>query len=379
MSSLWIRFLGIGWLIFLGVQSSGLAEDKPSDAGRALLQGSWTAIEAETGGTLIEDAAFWREKKTFKLTDSDFKLVLADGTFDGFVRVNSEVNPKQITFVTKRDMELRGIYVLNGDQLTLCWVIWIEDKQTLERPMGFATRKGEFKFVFKKDAENKNEKPVTANPGSDKPTESKKVDPATFIAAKLDKARSEYESDLKRLRTKMLAALERKEADARKEGNKKLVDQIEAERNTLDELQLLPQSISTREFEVEIGRARTEMKTAYNTAIKEFTRQRLDVQANNVEKELTLFLAEEFNLQGRWKIQHTSGWKLERTVQRDQVLDAPQFPKEKITWKRTGTTIRVTWASGGWEQLTIDPKNPNHLEGLNGVQWNRVVPPQKKK
>ena len=148
-------------LVFIAIPLALSAEEKPNEPNLAPLQGSWTAIEAESGGTLIEDAAFWREKKTFKLTDADFKLVLADGTFDGSIRINSEVNPKQITFVTKRDMELRGIYALSNDQLTLCWAIWIEDKQTPERPIGFATRKGEFKFVFKKDAESNRDKTET--------------------------------------------------------------------------------------------------------------------------------------------------------------------------------------------------------------------------
>jgi uncharacterized protein (TIGR03067 family) len=359
------------------------AEDKPQDASLAPLQGSWTAIEAEVAGTLIEDAAFWREKKTFQLTNTNFKLVLADGTFEGAVRVNSEATPKQITFVIKQGTELRGIYALDKDRLTLCWAIWIEGKQTPERPSGFETRKGEFKFVFKKNTEDKTDKPASETPKSLKPAETKKADPATLVKAKLDKARSEYESDVKKLRSKMVTALERKEADARKGGNKKLVDQIEAERKTLEELQLLPVSIPTREYEVGIGKAREEMKAAYNTAIKEFTRQRLDTEATNAEKELTCFLAEEFNFQGRWKILHKkSGWTGERAVAREQVLGVPRTDDVIATWRRDGTTLRVTWPGGGWEQLTIDPKNPNRLSGgtaFQGVQWDRVVPLQKKK
>ena len=358
---------------------SSQASDKPEDTGLASLQGSWTAIEAETNGTLFEDAAFWREKKILKLTDAEFKLVLADGTFDGSVRVNSEASPKQITFVVKRDTELRGIYALKDDQLTLCWAIWIEDKQTPERPVGFATRRGEFKFVFKKDAESKTENPVADTPSNPKSSDTKKSTSATFIKNKLDKAKSEYESDLQKLRTKMATALDRKETDARKDGNKKLVDTIDAERTALEELQLLPLSIPTREYEVGISKAREAMKAAYNIAIKDFTRQRLDTEATETEKELTVFLAEEFNFQGRWRVRHSNGWSGERVVQRDLVLDDPKVPNPQIRWKRTGTTIRVTWANGGAEQLTIDPKKPNHLDGLRGVQWDRIIPTQKKK
>jgi uncharacterized protein (TIGR03067 family) len=360
-----------------------LAQDKPEDTGLASLQGSWTAIEAESNGTLIEDAAFWREKKILKLTDAEFKLVLADGTFEGTVRVNSEASPKQITFVIKRDTELRGIYALKDDQLTLCWTIWIEDKQTPERPVGFATRKGEFKFVFKKDAETKNENPAADTPSNAKSSDTKKADSGKLIKTKLDRVKSEYESDLKKLQTKMLTALDRKESDARKDGNKKLVDQIESERKALEELQLLPVSIPTREYEVGIGKARQEMKAAYGVAIKDYTRQRLDTEASSAEKELNLFLADEFNFQGRWKIWHKkSDWKGEREVTREDIVDLPRKTDVKATWRRAGTTLRVTWPGGGWEELAIDPKNPNRLSGGNGkqgVQWDRVVAPQKKK
>ena len=102
-------------------------------------------------------------------------------------------------------------------------------------------------------------------------------------------------------------------------------------------------------------------------------------EATKTEKELTVFLAEEFNFQGRWRVRHSNGWSGERVVQRDLVLDDPKAPKQQVHWKRTGTTIRVTWANGGAEQLTIDPKKPNHLEGLRGVQWDRIIPTQKKK
>ena len=149
---------------------NSLAEDKLQDAGLTSLQGSWTAIEAEIDGTLIEDAAFWREKKTLKLTDTDFKFMLADGTHEGFVRIKTEADPKQITFVTKRGPEFRGIYKLDDTLLTVCWSIWIEDKSMPERPRGFDSRMGEIKFVFKRD-----ESPAPDKPQNAEKTESKKT------------------------------------------------------------------------------------------------------------------------------------------------------------------------------------------------------------
>jgi len=148
------------------------AEDKTEAPALRQLHGSWTAIEAEADGLLIEDAAFWREKKTFKLTGSAFELVLADGTFEGTAQINAETNPSQITLVTKGDTELRGIYALKNDRLTLCWAVSIKDKRLAERPTGFATQKGEFKFVFKKDAAAPKD-----TPDSDKPENPDQADP----------------------------------------------------------------------------------------------------------------------------------------------------------------------------------------------------------
>jgi|GEM_PF-1913488 len=366
-------------LLLIGVLSSARSQDRAKEKPLSALQGSWTAVEAELGGALIEDAAFWREKKTFKLKESAFQLVLADSTFEGTAQINAETNPQQITFVTKGDTELRGIYALKDDRLTLCWAVWIKDKRPAERPTGFATRKEEFKFVFRKDAEPQPEKPAADAPESSKLTETKKSGPDSVAKVKLERAKMGYESDLNKLRTKLLAALERKENDARKDGNKKLVDQIEADRKTLDELQLLPQSIPTREFEVGVKKAREEMKSAYAAAIKDFTRQRLDAEAQRTEQELNLFLAEEFNFQGSWRVRHASGWTGVRTVQRDRVIDDPKTKQSEIHWKRTGTTIHVIWPGGGGEHLAIDPKNPSHLEGEKGVKWDRIIPPQKKK
>lgn len=126
--------------------------DRSSVYFRSDLQGNWTATKAEFGGSPVAaNDAFWKEKKTLRISGEKFTLVLADGTLEGGFKVDDEADPKQITFMTTRKMDLLGIYSLDGDQLTVQWTISLEGKPMPERPKRFGTQKGEFKFVFRKD------------------------------------------------------------------------------------------------------------------------------------------------------------------------------------------------------------------------------------
>jgi hypothetical protein len=81
-----------------------------------------------------------------------------------------------------------------------------------------------------------------------------------------------------------------------------------------------------------------------------------------------------FQFLGRWKCMHQpTGWTGFRTV-KDGTTIFDASGRNDGTWTRDGGLIIVSFASGGYEYLAIDPDNPNELTGGNTkvtVTWIR--------
>jgi hypothetical protein len=122
---------------------------------------------------------------------------------------------------------------------------------------------------------------------------------ATFLpaaddptAAKLDKAKETFKQKVERFKADLVKDLDVKENQARAKGDKKLVDQVKAERAAFTEHGQLPHVVSTTTFDTRVKQARSEVEAAYGAAVKDLVKNKKDDQAAAVEKDLQAFLRE---------------------------------------------------------------------------------------
>jgi hypothetical protein len=110
------------------------------------------------------------------------------------------------------------------------------------------------------------------------------------VRSKLDDAKAAYDSEMEKFEASVDEWLDKREESARKDGNKKLVDQVKAERQAFNEHGELPKDLPTT-IRRKATLARLALESAYTTAIKEFTKASRDDDASAAERELELFKA----------------------------------------------------------------------------------------
>ena len=133
-----------------------LAVAQPADDAQQKLQGAWTATKAERDGNAADDVVGHR----LSFTDNRFQIMSKDGKllYAGTVRVNPSVKPWAIDFEHTEEAlkgkTWKGIYVLDGDTLTIC-----DNAPNLDkgRPDSFETKSGSGYEVitFKRAAPNR--------------------------------------------------------------------------------------------------------------------------------------------------------------------------------------------------------------------------------
>jgi hypothetical protein len=109
------------------------------------------------------------------------------------------------------------------------------------------------------------------------------------IKNSLDRAKETYERELAAHRKDLLSTLEKAEDEARRNGNKKLVDQIIADREAFGQKEKLPKSIPTRFYTLKVRQSRRTLEAAFRQAVKDYTRTKQDAKAGLVEGELQDF------------------------------------------------------------------------------------------
>jgi uncharacterized protein (TIGR03067 family) len=133
-----------------------LAFAQPADDAQQKLQGTWTATKAERDGKAADDVVGHR----LSFTGNLFQIVSKDGKplYAGTVRVNPSAKPWAIDFEHTEEAlkgkTWKGIYVLDGDTLTIC-----DNAPKLDegRPVSFETKSGSgYEVVtFKRAAPNR--------------------------------------------------------------------------------------------------------------------------------------------------------------------------------------------------------------------------------
>jgi hypothetical protein len=108
------------------------------------------------------------------------------------------------------------------------------------------------------------------------------------VKAKLDRAKAIYKKETDKLSADVLAHLDKREEPARKKGDRKLVEQIQAEREAFEKKGELPIT-APPESKKKYRAAQGKMGRAYDEAIKEYTKARQDAEAAAVEEEFAEF------------------------------------------------------------------------------------------
>jgi uncharacterized protein (TIGR03067 family) len=130
------------------------------------------------------------------------------------------------------------------------------------------------------------------------------ADDAEAVKEKLFQAKKAYDVEVQKFKK---AVLDKREDTARKGGDKKLVDQIKAEREAFEKNGEIPSMIPPNVREP-VNAARMKLDKAYSTAVKEYLRLKMDDAADATEKEQQEFkkggletATDEQRLQGNWK------------------------------------------------------------------------------
>ncbi len=111
------------------------------------------------------------------------------------------------------------------------------------------------------------------------------------VKEKLIAAKAAYEVELKKYRKDASEWFDKREEVARKDGNKKQVDLIKAERATFEESGELPKTIPAA-IRQKPGFAKKTLEAAYAQAVKEYTMIKKDTEAAAVEAEGEAFMKE---------------------------------------------------------------------------------------
>lgn len=232
---------------------------------------------------------------------------------------------------------------------------------------------------------------------------------------KLDEAKAAYEASSEKYRAAVGVWLDKREASAREKGDKKLVDQVKAERQAFDERGELPPGAPVA-LKSRITSARAALDSAYKAAVREYTRAKRDEEAAAVEKEWEQFKADAarpadaakcgdkyfkvFDTPLSWhqakkKCEEMGGRlaSIETDEENDFVADLASKAKVNAAWlggsdeKQEGTW---QWADGqamkyaNWDRMTRQPNNAGRVEHYvvllvekNKVWWDFPSEPGK--
>jgi hypothetical protein len=153
------------------------------------------------------------------------------------------------------------------------------------------------------------------------------------VREKLFAAKVAYDKEITQYRTQAGNWFDKREDAARKDGNKKLVDQIKAERKAFDEEGELPKSVPAT-IKQKQAAAKKALEASYEQAVKEYVKAKKDDEAAAVEKELGKLREGSLAVTPADPFQPKSTW----------VNDKPKMTLTVI--ERKGNTFRARFVAG---------------------------------
>jgi hypothetical protein len=114
---------------------------------------------------------------------------------------------------------------------------------------------------------------------------------ANATRKKLDAAKAAYLDDMEKFRLAVVANLEQREQTARGKGDSKLVEQAKADHLAFDLQGDIPRGLPPIVKQKALD-ARSALERAYRAAEREFTKAKMDDEANETKRELELTISE---------------------------------------------------------------------------------------
>jgi hypothetical protein len=153
------------------------------------------------------------------------------------------------------------------------------------------------------------------------------------VLAKLDKAKAAYHADIEKYQVGVAASFDRQEEAARKNGDKKLIDQLKSERQAFVENRELPK-VAPAAFKFQLSSARSSLEAAYRNAVKEYIKSKQDDEAAAIEKE--------------WDVFKTGGAVVASGPFQPKSVWMNDMPRMLLTvTERKGETFRATFEAEG--------------------------------
>lgn len=216
------------------------------------------------------------------------------------------------------------------------------------------------------------------------------------VTAAYQKAKDAHQKELERLRKELLDALQKREDAARNDGNKKLVDQVKAEREAFEAGGALPKIVPTTGYRAGVKSANAGMLAAYKDAVKGYVKAKLDDKAAAAEAELKEFekdaglakepppkaAPKEPYVVASWAHQVNHKGDVRRSTFKLYSNGRINNPNGRGSWSITGNVIVFTWPDaeapgGAWKDvctLSADAKSyvgKNQLGAvIKGVRIN---------
>ncbi|WP_425613939.1 hypothetical protein NA78x_003786 [Anatilimnocola sp. NA78] len=200
----------------------------------------------------------------------------------------------------------------------------------------------------------------------------------------IEKAKTEYQASLTKYRELAKVYFDKREEEARKQGNKRSVDELKVAREAFDQSGILPPS-APAVLRVRPANALSGLKSAYSKAVKEYTRTKHDDLAAAAEKELEVFQAEAGYppIAGVWREgPDANGIRVAVTQNGDKFIAACSYrrsDKVEIAWRMTGTitkggevngTLIHTKAPQGYQNQTRTGKLSDSNDTIEGkAMW----------
>ena len=201
------------------------------------------------------------------------------------------------------------------------------------------------------------------------------------IGSQLEQARVAYQEEMKTINDTVTDLLAKKEAAARKIGNKPLVDSTKIDREAFEKAQILPAlvPVTLRRKQASV---RAKLEKEYETAIKDYTRKSLDSDAKKLETELKDFQNEpvlaaiKSTLLGTWKLK-CGDYVADLTFQIDGTV---KYSKRDIPyiWKidLDAGYVLVNFPENRSDKFKL-PLNEKETSGLNISGLPLVITKQK--
>ncbi len=164
--------------------------------------------------------------------------------------------------------------------------------------------------------------------------------PEDPVRTTLDRAKTEYETEIARLRKGLLESIQNREDAARAKGDKKSVDAVKAEREEFESTGVLPKSPFATEHEKKLRSARQVLILAHTDAIREYTKKREDEKATLVEDELHLLSSVKVIPDGKQGDIRTA-WGSKSGDLRFDLVEGKKWTYRKIALKETVKCVEV--------------------------------------